>query len=87
MIEKSIKIKILKVLCGEEVKDFKHFILWCPAYDEEKGKDINLQRRYKGNVELLGELLFENGLKYSTKQIFYAFCRIREKQRREQKDN
>ncbi len=66
-------------MCGEEVEDLKHFILWCPAYDEERGKDTNFQRPYKRNVEeLLGELLFENGLKYSTKHTLYAFWKIRE---------
>ncbi len=73
-------------MCGEELKDLKHFILWCPAYDEERGKDTNFQRPYKRNEELLGELLFENELKYSTKQTIYAFWKIREK-KREQKDN
>ncbi len=70
---------MLSVLCGEEVEDLKHSILWCPAYDEEKEKDINFQRPYKRNVEKLDELLFENGLKYNTKQTIYAFWNIKEK--------
>ncbi len=80
MIERDMKGKDVKcIMCGEEVEDLMHFILWCPAYDEERGKDTNFQRPYKRNVEeLLGELLFENGLKYSTKHTLYAFWKIRE---------
>ncbi len=36
-----------RIMCGEEVEDLKHFILWYPAYDEEREKDVNFQRPYK----------------------------------------
>ncbi len=68
------------------MKKLKHLILWCPVYDEERRKDINFQRPYKGIVELLCALLFENGLKYSTKQTLYSFWKIREK-KKERKAN
>ncbi len=32
-------------LCGKEQKDLKHFILWCPEYQEERKEILECQQR------------------------------------------
>ena len=34
-------------MCGAECEDLEHFLLWCPAYREERHKHIKLQQPYQ----------------------------------------
>ena len=36
-------------MCGAEIEDIKHFILWCRFFQEERNENINLQRPYIEN--------------------------------------
>ena len=33
-------------MCGSEKEDLKHFLLWRPAYSDERQKNIKLQQVY-----------------------------------------
>ncbi len=66
-------------MCGSEKEDLKHFILWCPAYSEERQKNIILQQPYQDEEEhVIGELLFGNSIE-QTKKTIQKFWKIREK--------
>ncbi len=71
-------------MCDGKLEDLNHFMLWCPAYNEERGEDGNFQRPYVKNEDmLLGELLFKQGIKNKTKGTIYKFWRKREKKNKE----
>ncbi len=71
-------------MCEGKLEDLNHFMLWCPAYNEERGEDGNFQRPYVKNEDmLLGELLFKQGIKNKTKETIYKFWRKREKKKKE----
>ena len=70
-------------LCEEEKEDLKHFILWCPAYEEERRKSDRLQQPYQEDEEeLLGSYLFTNENIEETKERILVFWKIREKKRK-----
>ncbi len=46
------------ILCGAENEKLEHFLLWCPAYSEERQKNVDLQQPYTN--EVIGDLLFNN---------------------------
>ncbi len=48
-------------MCGADNEDLKHFLLWCPAYREERRKFTRLQQPYVEDEEdIIGKYLFEN---------------------------
>ncbi len=63
-------------MCGGEKEDLTHFLLWCPAYSDERLKNINLQQPYQEKKDIMGELLFGNNIE-ETKTI-QKFWKIRE---------
>ncbi len=70
-------------MCDKKLGDLNHFMLWCPAYNEERGKDGSYQRLYLKNEDtLLGELLFKEGIKSETKETIYKFWRKIEKKKK-----
>ena len=58
-------------MCGSEKEDLRHFLLWCPAYSDERQKNEKLQQPYKQDI--IGELLFESRNIKDTKDIIYKF--------------
>ncbi len=36
------------ILCGAENENLEHFLLWCPAYSEERRKIVKLKQPYRG---------------------------------------
>ncbi len=71
-------------MCDGKLEDLNHFMLWCPAYNEERGEGGNFQRPYVKNEDMpLGELLFKQGIKNKTKETIYKFWRKREKKKKE----
>ncbi len=68
-------------MCGADNEDLKHFLLWCPAYGEERGKIIQLKQPYIEEDDIVGKYLFENGYIEKTKREIYKFWTIREKKR------
>ncbi|KAK4327080.1 hypothetical protein Pmani_002424 [Petrolisthes manimaculis] len=67
-------------MCGAPVEDLKHFILWCPEYQEERREETLMQQPYiEDEDRILGELLFEEKNLKKTKEVFYKFWRKREK--------
>ncbi len=72
------------MMCDEKLEDLHHFMLWCPAYNEERRKDENFQRLYVKNEDIiLVELLFEEGMKNMTEETIYKFWRKRVKEKKE----
>ncbi len=72
------------IMFNGKLEDLNHFILWCPAYNEERGEDGHFQRLYvKNEGMLLGELLFKQGIKNRTKGTIYKSWRKREKKKKE----
>ncbi len=59
-------------MCGSEKEDLKRFILWCPAYSEERQKNIVLQQPYQEEEDVIGELLFGNSIE-QTKETIQKF--------------
>ncbi len=70
---------------GAEKEDLKHFLLWCPAYTDEKSKSPRLQQPYKENED--GKYLFEKKDIETTKKEIHKFWTIRERRRREEEEN
>ncbi len=49
------------VMCGNEREDLQHFILHCPAYQEERRRHPGLQRPYQEDEDqVIARILFEN---------------------------
>ncbi len=75
-------------MCGADNEDLKHFLLWCPAYREERGKITRLQQPYVEDEEdIIGKYLFENRYIEETKREIYKFWTIKGKKRREREEN
>ncbi len=65
----------------EELEDLHHFMLWCPAYDEERGKYDNFQRPcVKNEATIVDEFLFKDGIKNKKKETIYQFWRKKGKE-------
>ena len=66
--------------CGYENEDIEHFILSCPAYSQERSREIQLQQPYEENkIDTIGKFLFEeNGIE-EKKELLYSMWRKREK--------
>ncbi len=65
-------------MCGAELENMKHFMLWCPAYIQERIKSERLQQPYPED-DIIGQYLFENKLTEETKRTLQTFWKIREK--------
>ncbi len=75
-------------MCGADNEDLKHFLLWCPAYREERRIFTQLQQPYVEDEEdIIGKYLFENRYIEETKREIYKFWMIREKKRKEREEN
>ncbi len=75
-------------MCGAEKEDLKHFLLWCPAYTDERRKSPLLQQPYKENEDdIIGKYLFEKRYIETTKKEIHRFWTIRERRRREEEEN
>lgn len=73
------------LMCGDNLEDLKHFLLYCPAYDQERGKTMILQRPYQEDEEeILGKLLFEKKTTEETKTMIHRFWLIRKEKVKEQ---
>ncbi len=60
-------------MCGAD-KDLKHFLLWCPAYTEIRGKITQLQQPYiEKEEDIIGKYLFKNIYIDDTKKEIYKF--------------
>ncbi len=71
-------------MCEETNEDLKHFILQCPAYDKERKENCYfVQNDTETPEDVIGNLLFNNEVKYKTKETLYKFWKIREKRRKE----
>ncbi len=71
------------IICDEKLEDLNHFMLWCPAYNEERGEEKNFQRPYvKNEGMLLVELLFKQGIKKKTIGTIDNFWRKTEKKKK-----
>ncbi len=45
---------------GAECDGLKHFVMWCPEYNQERIKHSKLQRPYRENEDwIIGDLLFD----------------------------
>ncbi len=72
------------VMCGNEREDMQHFILHCPAYQEERRRHPGLQRPYQEEEDqVIGSILFENENTNieNTKEAITKFWHQREKKR------
>ncbi len=68
------------VMCGAENEDLNHFLLHCDAYNEERRKNLVLQRPYiQCQDNIIGKLLFENQALEENKKTVYKFWKIRER--------
>ncbi len=71
-------------MCGTDNEDMKHFLLWCPAYTEIRGKITRLQQPYiEDEEDIIGKYLFENIYIEEAKKEIYTCGLIREKRRRD----
>ncbi len=70
-------------MCGAHKEDPRHFLLWCPACCEERGKITRLQQPYKEDEEdIIGNYLFEKRNIEETRKEIYRFWMIRERRER-----
>ncbi len=71
-------------MCGVEKEDLKHFLLWCPAYEEERRQNFSLQQPYDEEEEFtIGKFLFDKENVHEAKITILNFWKIREKKRKE----
>ncbi len=73
-------------MCGAELEDLKHFLLWCPAYTQER-RNERLQQPYPEQEDVIGQYLFENKFIEETKRTLHTFWKIREKKMKEKEEN
>ncbi len=67
---------------GAHKEDLRHFLLWCPAYCEERGKITRLQQPYKKDEQdIIGNCLFEKRNIEETKKEIFRFWMIEEERR------
>ncbi len=69
-------------MCGSEKEDLRHFLQWCPAYRDERQKNIKLQQPYQ-EENIIPELLFGNNID-ETKETMHKFRKIRERKMKPQ---
>ncbi len=75
-------------MCGAELEDLRHFMLWCPAYAQERVKSERLQQPYSEEEEdIIGQYLFENKLIEEAKRTLQAFWKVREKKMKGKEEN
>ncbi len=75
-------------MCGAEREDLKHFMLWCPAYTQERRKSERLQQPYiEEEDDVIGQYLFDNKFIVDTKGTLHTFWKIREKKMKEKEDS
>ncbi len=60
-------------MCGAELEDLRYFMLWCPAYTQERIKSERLQQPYPEEDDIIGQYLFENKLIEETKKHYKHF--------------
>ncbi len=60
-------------------EDLRHFLLWCPAYRDEREKNLKLQQQCQEGEDTIRELLFRNDNIEETKDTIYKCWKIREK--------
>ncbi len=71
-------------MCGEGKEDLKHFLLWCPTYEEERRQNFCLQQPYVEEEEFtIGKFLFGKENVQEAKITILQFRKIREKKRKE----
>ncbi len=73
------------MLCGNETEDLQHFILHCPAYQEETRRHPSLQRPYQEDEDqVIARILFENENTNTenTKETVTKIWQKREKRRK-----
>ena len=72
------------IMCQNNYEDLNHFVLQCPAYEEERRKNPVLQRPYpQDEDQVIGELIFNNSRIEETKSTLNSFWRTREIRRKE----
>ena len=75
---------ITSCFCENIEENLIHFILFCPEYDEERTKLIELQRPYiEDNTEIVGRLLFEDRNIDKKKEMILQMWKKREKRIKE----
>ncbi len=71
-------------MCGAEREDLKHFVMWCPEYNQERIEHPKLRRPYRENEDwITGDLLFDNNDIEITKEILHAFWKKKERRNKE----
>ncbi len=86
MIERDFGMSQPDVICGVAREDLKHFMLWCPAYTQERRKSDRLQQPYPED-DVIEQYLFENKLMEETKGTKHSFWSIRKKKMKEKGEN
>ncbi len=75
-------------MCVTERKDLKHFLLWCPAYTQERMKSERLQQPCpEEEDDVIGQYLFESKFIEETKRTLHTFWKTREKKMKEKEEN
>ena len=71
------------IMCGCDMEDLIHFILWCQGYWEMRIKEPLFQQPYvEDEVYLVGQLLFEKNKRDKVKDTLYQFWKKRELKRK-----
>ncbi len=69
-------------MCGGPLENLTHFILFWPAYDQERVKHPALQRPYQENTDaIIGALPYHKRDIEKTKDILQEFREDRQKER------
>ncbi len=68
-------------MCGSEKGDLKHFLVWCPAYSDERQKNMKLQLPYQEHT--VSQLYFRSNIE-ETKETIHKFWKIKEKKMKPQ---
>ena len=72
------------VLCGAEVENIIHFLMWCPEIKEERSKEPALQQPYISDENMVvGNLLFNQENLEPTKKNIYNMWRTRNRKIKE----
>lgn len=68
-------------LCGAEEENLIHFVLWCPAYSDNRKAEKLLQQPYIENEKnIVGKYLFNNENPETAKETLFKFWKSREKE-------
>ena len=72
------------IMCGDELEDLSHFILHCPAYNEDRGRLPALQRPYQQDEDfVIGKVLFGSSEIENIKTTLHKFWQTRERKIKE----